>query len=100
MRVIARSTLVAFWKQHADSEQPLKAWYAEATRSTWKNTGDIKRAYASASFLPDNRVVFNIKGNSYRLLTHIHYGTETVLIKFIGTHADYDKIDAKTIGKP
>lgn len=100
MRVIARSKLEAFWKRHADSEQPLKAWYAEASQAVWKNTSDIKKTYISASFLQDNRVVFNIKGNSYRLVIHVHYGTETVLIKFIGTHADYDKIDARTIGKP
>lgn len=100
MRVIARSTLEAFWKQHADSEQPLKAWHAEASRAVWKNTNDIKKAYASASVLQDKRVVFNIKGNSYRLVTHVHYGTATVLIKFIGTHADYDRIDARSIGKP
>lgn len=86
--------------QHLVEQQPLKAWYAEANQAAWKNTSDIKRAYASASFLQDNCVVFNIKGNPYRLVTHIHYGTEPVLIKFIGTHADYDRIDAKTIGRP
>lgn len=100
MRVIARHTLEAFWKRHADSEQPLRAWYAEANKASWKNTNDIKAVYANASFLEDNRVVFNIKGNTYRIVTHIHYGAAIVMIKFIGTHADYDKIDAKTIGKP
>lgn len=100
MRVIARNTIEAFWKKHADSEQALRAWFTEASRATWKNTTDIKAAHPSASFLEDNRVVFNIKGNAYRLVTHIHFGTATVMIKFIGTHAEYDRIDARTIGKP
>lgn len=100
MRVIARSTLEAFWKKHADSEQPLRAWFAEASRADWRNPGDIEAAFVSASVLEDNRVVFNIKGNTYRLVTHIHYGTASVLIKFIGTHAEYDRIDAKSVGRP
>jgi mRNA interferase HigB len=100
MRVIARNTIEAFWRKHADSEQALRAWFTEASRATWKSTNDIKAAHANASFLEDNRVVFSIKGNTYRVVTHIHYGTATVMIRFIGTHAEYDRIDARTIGKP
>lgn len=97
MRVIAKKTLRDFWSLHADSEQQLKAWYEEAESGNWKNTQDIKLLYPSASFVSGNRVVFNIKGNSYRLIVKINYDYGIIWIRFIGTHAEYDKIDAKTI---
>ena len=97
MRVIARKTLKLFWEKHADAEQPLKAWFHEAKTAQWKSYADIKSDYRSADVLPGNRVVFNIRGNRYRLIVHIHYQTGIVFIRFIGTHAEYDRIDATTI---
>jgi len=97
MRVIAKSTLEAFWARHADAEQPLKAWHAEVAKAAWRGPSDIRRRYASASFLPDNRVVFNIKGNEYRLVVHVKYDFGIVFVKFVGTHAEYDRINATTI---
>ncbi len=97
MRVIAKSTLRDFWLEHADCEQQLKTWYNEAEKSSWKNPADIKADYPSASILGDNRVVFNIKGNTYRLIVKINYHYQMTWIRFIGTHAEYDKIDAEKI---
>ncbi len=97
MRIIAKKTLKDFWAAHADVEQVLRAWYHEAAHADWKAPQDIKRHYPSADILPGNRVVFNIKGNHYRLITKIHYNTGIVFIRFVGTHADYDRIDATTI---
>jgi mRNA interferase HigB len=97
VRVIARKTLRDFWIKHSDCEQQLKAWFREALKSQWKKPGDIKLEYPSASFLQENRVVFNIKGNSYRLIVKINYDYQMIWIRFIGTHAEYDKIDAANI---
>jgi len=97
MRIIAVRTLREFWESHADAEQPLKAWYKEATDTRWKEPNEIKQRYPSADVLPGNRIVFNIKGNTYRLIVKIHYNTGIVFIRFVGTHAEYDKIDAEII---
>lgn len=97
MRVIAKKTLRIFWELHNDSKEYLTSWYDEATHADWKSPVDIKRAYSSASIISNNRVVFNIKGNTYRLITKINYGYGIVWIRFIGTHADYDKINAENI---
>ena len=97
MRVIARKTLRDFWTRHADAEQPLKAWYQEAVASTWLTPNDIIQRYHSADIIPGNRVVFNIKKNDYRLIVKIHYNTGTVFIRFVGTHREYDEVDATTI---
>lgn len=97
MRIIAVKTLRKFWDSHADAEQPLKAWYKEATDVRWLEPNDIKQRYPSADILPGNRVVFNIKGNTYRLIVKIHFNTGIVYIRFVGTHAEYDKIDAAII---
>lgn len=97
MRVIAKKTIRDFWEQHNDCEQQLKAWYQEAEQSEWKSPNDIKIDYPSASILEDSRVVFNIKGNKYRLIVKINYHYKMVWIRFIGTHAEYDKIDATKI---
>ena len=97
MRVIAKSTLRDFWEKHSDCEQQLKAWYQEASRADWESSNDIKKEYPSASFLQNNRVVFNIKGNNYRLIVRINYAYQMVWIRFVGTHAEYDKIDANKI---
>jgi len=97
LRVIAKRILREFWQKHPDCEQQLKAWFQETGKTKWKNTKDIKSEYPSASFLADNRVVFNIKRNHYRLIVKINYDYQMVWIRFIGTHAEYDKIDATNI---
>ena len=97
MRVISRKALKDCWERHADAEQPLKAWFHEAKAARWKSFTDIKARYRSADALPGQRVVFNLKGNAYRLIVRIHYNTGIVFIRFVGTHAAYDKIDATTI---
>jgi mRNA interferase HigB len=97
MRVIAISTLRAFWIKHPDAQTPLKAWYALASRVQWKSPSDIKDAYRNASFTANNRVVFNIKGNDYRLVILVRYDKGLLFVKFVGTHAQYDKIDVLTI---
>lgn len=97
MRVIAKKMLRDFWIKHPDCIQQLKAWYKEAETANWKHPNDIKKDYPSASILEDNRIVFNIKGNNYRLIIRINYYYQMVWIRFIGTHAQYDKIDASKI---
>ena len=97
MRIIAKRTLREFWEKHAETEQPLKSWYYEAENAQWKSPNNLKRDYPSASILEDNRVVFNIKGNKYRLIIKVNYEFQIIWIRFIGTHADYDKIDATKI---
>ena len=97
MRVIAVSTLRAFWERYPDAEQPLKAWYEEATSATWAQPAEIKAQYRSASVLKNRRVVFNIKGNDYRLIVAIAYKLQIVYVKFVGTHKEYDAVDAETI---
>lgn len=97
MRVIAKKTLREFWSRHNDCEAALKTWYHEAETSKWKTPSDIKNEFPSASFLQGNRIIFNIKGNHYRLVVKINYDYGIVWIRFIGTHKQYDKIDAKTI---
>src|SRR3989337_3761982 len=97
MRVISVKTLREYGQIHPDVEQPLKAWKAEAENAAWKTPDEIKQRYRSADFLAGNRVVFNLKGNDYRMVVKIHYNTGIVYIRFIGTHAEYDKIDAEKI---
>jgi mRNA interferase HigB len=97
LRIIAKKVLREFWKTHADSEQQLKSWFQETSDAEWKNPNDVKNDYPSASFLTDNRIVFNIKGNNYRLIVRINYPYQMIWIRFIGTHADYDKINANEI---
>jgi mRNA interferase HigB len=97
MRIIALGQLREFWRKHPPSELPLRTWHAEASRADWKSPADIKTAYRNASFLPNNRVVFNIKGNDYRLIVAVHYNRGMMFIRFVGTHAEYDRINASTI---
>ena len=97
MRIISRQRLVEFWELHPDAEQPLRAWYAEAKKASWKSPGEIKAIYPSVSILPNNRIIFNIKGNKYRLVVIVEYTQGKMFIRFVGTHAEYDRIDASTI---
>lgn len=91
MRVIARKIIDIFIRKHPDAKSSIESWYQEARDAFWKSSMDIKNRYASASFLGNNFVIFNIKGNSYRLVTKVAYKQQTVLIKWIGTHAEYNK---------
>lgn len=97
MRVIAVAALRTFWQQRPDAEQPLKAWFEEASKASWTQPSDIKAQYRSASILKNRRVVFDIKGNEYRLIVAIAYKLQIVYVKFIGTHRQYDAIDVHTI---
>jgi len=99
MRIIAIKTIKEFWekKNCQDSEQSLRAWYFEAKEDNWKSPNDLKKKYGNASVIGDGRLVFNIKGNKYRLIVAVNYKMKLVFIRFIGTHQEYDKIDAKNI---
>jgi mRNA interferase HigB len=91
MRVLGRDILVDFWVRHANAKAALEVWFNEAERSTWSNPQEIKNRYRSADFLPGNRVIFNIKGNHYRLVVKVRYQNGIVAIEWVGTHAQYDK---------
>ncbi|GHT03675.1 toxin RelE [Bacteroidia bacterium] len=97
MRVIAKRILREFWESHPDCEQQLKSWFREASNAEWKDPNQIKQEYPSASILNDNRIVFNIKGNTYRLIVKINYDYQMLWIRFVGIHAEYDKINANKI---
>jgi len=97
LRVISKKSLREYWEQHADTEQQLKSWFQETSKASWKSPKDIKKEYPGASILENNRVVFNIKGNNYRLIVKINYAYQMVWVRFVGTHAAYDKIDATKI---
>jgi mRNA interferase HigB len=83
--------------KHPQAEIPLRAWYAQASRADWAEPAPIKAAYRNASFLANNRVVFNIKGNDFRLVVAVHYNRRMLFIRFVGTHQEYGRIDAQTI---
>jgi len=97
MRIIAKKTLKEFWVMEPNARDPLEAWHAEAKHAEWSSPADVKAHYATASILKDGRVVFNIGGNKYRLVVWINYEFFTIYIRFVGTHEDYDDIDAQTI---
>ncbi len=97
MRIIAKRRLREFWEKFPDSEQPLLSWYQEARAANWRQPSDIKAMYRNASIVANNRVVFNIKGNDYRLIVAFDYPRSIGFIKFIGTHEAYDQIDAGTV---
>jgi mRNA interferase HigB len=99
MHIISRKLLKDFyWRDnYKDAKRPLDVWYHEAKRAKWNSWTDIKEKYRSASILRNNRVVFNIHGNKYRLVVKINFPTQTVYIRFVGTHKKYDKIDAEVI---
>jgi len=96
-RILAKSTLREFWVKHPDSEQYLKTWYNIAMNANWTTPSDVKQSYANASILRDSRIVFNIKGNSYRLVIKFNFDHQLAFVRFIGTHSEYDKIDANKI---
>jgi len=96
-RIFAKSTLREFWEIYPDSEQYLKTWYDTAMNMVWKTPNDVKLAYSSASILKNGRIVFNIKVNTYRLVAKFNFEKQWFFIRFIGSHAEYDKIDANIV---
>jgi mRNA interferase HigB len=97
MQIISIKALKEFWQAHASAEEPLKAWYHEAKKAHWRSFQDIKNRYRHADVIADNRVVFDIKGNTYRLVVRINYQSGCLFVRFVGTHAEYNKINAETI---
>ena len=97
MRIIAPNRLREFWEKHTDAQQALQAWYADVKQADWQTPADIKNVYRNVSIVANNRAIFNIKGNKYRLVVVVQYQYGIVYIRFVGTHQEYDKIDAATI---
>jgi mRNA interferase HigB len=97
MRVIAKSTLQAFWCRHPDAEGSLLAWYREVEKEDWDSLTKVKMRYRDASIVGNNRVVFNIRGNSYRLVVRVNYKYRIVYVRFVGTHVEYDKIKVEEV---
>lgn len=97
MRIIALKTLRDFWERHPNVRQQLQAWYEDAKHAVWQSPADIKAMYRNASIVANNRVVFNIKGNDYRLIVAINYQFGIAYIRFIGTHAEYDRVNAAEV---
>jgi len=97
MRIISKKPLREFWEKHHTAKAALQAWYEDASRVEWRTPTDIKSVYRNASIIANNRVVFNIKGNDYRLIVKVQYDRGQIYIRFVGTHREYDEIDAETI---
>ena len=97
MRIIAKRTLREFWERHPDSEGPLLSWYREVAQEDWDTPARVKEKYRNASIIGDKRVVFNIKGNDYRLVVKLNYAYRVVYVRFIGTHTEYDAVDVEEI---
>jgi mRNA interferase HigB len=96
-RIFAKSTLKAYWEKRPETEQYLKTWYDTAMNADWRTPNEVKQTYVNASILKDSRIVFNIKGNAYRLVVKFNFDKQWIFVRFIGTHSEYDKIDANTI---
>ena len=98
MQVIARRTLKEFWQRHPQAERPIRTWFAVASRARWKGPDDVKRQFGSTvDFVGDNRIIFDLGGNKYRLIVRVSYTFGRVLVKFVGTHAEYDRINPETV---
>lgn len=97
VRIVARRTLREFWNKHADAEQPLRAWYHDVRQADWSSPADVKRIYSNASVVGENRIVFNIGGNKYRLVVAVNYRYRMCYVRFIGTHKAYDRVDVATV---
>ena len=98
MQIIAKSTLKQFWSKHNQAEVPLRTWYATVDAAVWDGPADVKAMFgANVDFVADNRLIFDISGNKYRLIVRVSYTYKRVLIKFVGTHKDYDSIDPETV---
>ncbi len=97
MNVIAKRTLRAFWEREPRARAPLEAWLTVVSKARWTRPFDVKAVFGSADFVGDNRVIFDIGGNKYRIVAHIAYPYGRMLIKFVGTHKEYDRIDPETV---
>jgi mRNA interferase HigB len=98
MQVVARRTLKQFWQRHPQAEGPVRAWFATVTKAHWQTSHDVKRQFGSSvDFVADNRVIFDLGGNKYRVVVHVFYRFRRVLVKFIGTHAEYDRINPESV---
>ena len=97
MRVISISTLREFWTKHPDSEQPLAEWYVKTCRANWSSLADMRNDFNSVDYVGNQRYVFNIKGNRYRLVVAVKFTPALVYIRFVGTHKEYEKLDVPTI---
>lgn len=98
MRIISKATLRTFWEHHPPSASPLKTWFALVSAAEWRSPADVKTMFGrTVDFVADNRIIFDIGGNKYRLIVRVSYEYRQVLIKFVGTHAEYDKIDAGSV---
>lgn len=97
MQIIARRTLRAFWERHPQAEGPLRAWYGLVAKAAWSGPADVRRGFGTADFVGDNRVIFDIGGNKFHLVVRVSYRFQRVLVKFVGTHRDYDRIDPETV---
>lgn len=98
MNILSKATLRRFWARHPQSETPLRVWHSIVEKSVWVGPADVKAQFGNTvDFVSDNRIVFDISGNKFRLIVHVAYPHQRVLVKFIGTHAEYDKIDAGTV---
>jgi mRNA interferase HigB len=98
MQIIAKSTLRQFWELHTHADTPLKTWHAMVSKAEWTTPADVKATFgATVDFVSDNRIIFDISGNRYRLIVHVAYPYKRVLIKFIGTHKEYDQINPETV---
>ena len=97
MQIIAKRTIRLFWEKHPQAETPLRLWFANVSAAQWAGPADVRAQFGSADFVADNRVIFDIGGNKYRLVAHISYLYGRVLVKFIGTHSEYDRINPETV---
>ncbi len=97
MRVVAKSTLREYWDNHPECKQPLLSWYKVAIKAKWSNFNEIKEQFGSCKIVGNDRIVFKVKGNNYRLIIKISFENQLIYIRFLGTHSEYDLIDAKQI---
>lgn len=98
MQIIAKRTLRQFWHKHPPAEGPLKVWFALVSHADWDGPADVKAMFGNVvDFVGDSRIIFDIGGNKYRLIVHVAYGYRRVLVKFVGTHAEYDRIDPGSV---
>ena len=101
MQVIARRTLKQFWQRHPQAEKPIRVWFAATRNARWRGPSDVKRQFGTTvDFVHDDRIIFDLGGNKYRLVVHVSYRLGRVLVKFIGTHAEYDRINPETVSWP
>ena len=98
MQIIARRTLRRLWERHPQAEGPLRAWFSVVSKARWSTPRDVKRQFgATVDFVDDNRAIFDIGGNKCRLICHVSYGFGRLLVRFVGTHAEYDRINPETV---